>query len=150
VPVVNCILAPIQGSQHLPWGRCVKCGELAGPFNNDFLVESFHRPCSRPDRQVEATPLPPILYRFKNYAEAFAKHLKHGLHLVSQETLLERFKTCSTCENYSDLEGACSVCGCYVNLNLTNIAPNKAAWASEGCPLQPPKWLPTINSPVDK
>lgn len=138
-----CQFVPIQYSEQLPYRRCVNCGYLLGPpppgQTIDFLVESFQRPCPTPNRR-QAEPLPNNLIRFKNYAEAYARHIASGMQLASEADLVWRFRCCSSCEHYSDLEGACSICGCYVSLDSSGRTGNKLLWAIEACPDRPSKW----------
>jgi len=129
-----CEFSFIQGSQQQPYQRCIHCG---------FLLESGHiknTPCSNPHHVKVNVPLPNIAIRFNNYAKSYAHYLATGQKQVDLPGLVERFTYCSTCEYYHDLEGACSVCGCYVNLSQDASMPNKLLWACESCPLKPPKW----------
>lgn len=54
---------------------------------------------------------------------------------VSKEVQNERIEICKSCEKYDQKRSRCKLCGCF----LSGVAA-KTAWATERCPLKPPKW----------
>lgn len=114
--------------------RCVHCGHLAGPIASDFPLETFQagvaRVCPHPSERM-VQPMPSMAQRLLSYAAAYWREHKPS----SLPLIFERFSRCSPCEHYNDLLGACSVCGCYVNLLAYNEGVNKLADENESCPL---------------
>lgn len=122
---MQCQYQEIQGNtgaiaRHL---RCVHCGHVA-----KFPVET--RECHSPSERIPI-PLPDIGTRILN----FAAHLLHVPQAASEEIILERFRECSACPQYNDAFGACSACGCYINLLKMGEGLNKLSDKREECPL---------------
>lgn len=133
---------PIQGNngsiaKHV---RCIHCGKV---MPENFPRESHDQqsteecPSTRPKHPE---PLPPLHKRVLNYLSSRAEYIKEGSIPCSDDVILERFNQCSTCKYYNDLLGACSVCGCWINLLRDDEGNNKLAWSTEKCPLNPPRW----------
>ena len=143
----HCKLSPVQGQYPNTSGdihsRCVQCGKVYGPHHPNISPEPH--PCTRPDSQKENVPLPSYLARASEYIQAWARHRAAGKPLAPLPIILERFKVCSACDMYNDLDGACSVCGCFINLYHRGQGMNKLEWASEHCPAPQPKWQAIVE-----
>lgn len=91
----------------------------------------------RPAEVVPAHSFPPIAVQIKNAAGAAARVLGAALVgrsiVVPEDVQNARLALCRGCEHY--LNGRCRKCGCRV----AGIVA-KTAWATERCPLSPPKW----------
>lgn len=142
------IVGAVPNSEGLVRSRCLHCGyvnEHHFPLETlratDPKAEPEVRTCTRPDSMKSELKLPSLPQRIKNYAQAWIKHIQEGRPVVSSEVILARFRQCSACPYYNDTQGACSICGCYVNLMERGKAPNALEWADKQCPDNPPRWL---------
>lgn len=70
----------------------------------------------------------PIMNRF---VSAVFRHLGTGLRNVDDKEYARRLAICKSCPQWRK-GWICAVCGCLLKV--------KARWASESCPLDPPKW----------
>lgn len=91
--------------------------------------------------------MPSIGQRAKRLGQAAARWIKAGRPTRSEEevaAILEQH--CRPCQHYVSRgradNGACSLCGCRVNLGKKL---NKLRWATEGCPDDPPKFTATVD-----
>jgi hypothetical protein len=112
--------------------RCIHCGHVTEP--TEFPVETFQasvtRICPSPTERI-AFPLPSMAERIVRYAA----HLLHVPDAASERVILKRFTECSACPQYNDVLGACSVCGCYINLLKMGEGLNKLNDTKEECAL---------------
>jgi hypothetical protein len=134
--VKTCQPAQVAGTRHEVF-RCIYCGK--------FPVESS-QPCSGGDQPLGTNQMQTAAARLTGFAFSLAKHLHNNSPTCTGEEIAERFMHCSTCEDYNPTVGACSKCGCYVNLNAADEGWNALAWADKECPHTPPKFL-TITRP---
>jgi hypothetical protein len=85
---------------------------------------------------------PGLVEKVSNFTEAVIQHFLAGFPKTSDEEYNRRLSICSTCE-FKNLDSwVCSKCGCPMD--------EKARWAEQQCPAEPPKWertLPVINHP---
>lgn len=83
-----------------------------------------------------------LLGKAGEYLRARDYWKKAGKPMRSDEKIREIFSICSKgCENYlpgGDGGGQCGICGCWLYPIVTQV--NKIQWATEKCPLLPPKW----------
>lgn len=75
--------------------------------------------------------MPPIREQMKTFAKAALGHALDGFRSVDDGEFARRIAICEGCEKFTK-DRKCSVCGCFCDI--------KARWASERCPLEPPKW----------
>jgi|TARA_B100001094_G_scaffold164526_1_gene159268 uncharacterized paraquat-inducible protein A len=68
---------------------------------------------------------------------AFFWHCIEGFPTCNTEEILERYNTCTNCEEFNKKKSICNICGC--NLSNRKEFMNKLAWADQECPLK--KWL---------
>lgn len=80
--------------------------------------------------------LPSFLEKVKNFALASVGHIKSGMKLASNDTIISRFNECKKCEFYKD--ESCSKCGCPVFAHKKYIS--KLSWSEQECPVG--KWGP--------
>ena len=81
------------------------------------------------------------------FARASRKWMAAGMPVRSPERIAELYQVCNACDKYITTktgQGRCSLCGCKVNLHGKM---NKLLWATESCPLDPPKWTADIDVP---
>lgn len=138
---MNCHPLPVVGTKPDAEGkiytRCLHCGYVSGPH---FPLEIPVRVCTASEAIRVPPPIKSKIYSIFQYAQAWARHRAKGRPVLQFPQILERFRICSTCTRYNDVEGACAKCTCYVNLSQHGILPNKLEWADEVCPDHPPKW----------
>jgi hypothetical protein len=87
---------------------------------------------------------PTLLRKVTNFAKAITKHTISGFSTVSSEIQTARLSICRGCIEYFDSEKLICKhkdCGCYL--------PVKTSWASQSCPLSPPKWGPVQKNPPE-
>ncbi len=78
---------------------------------------------------------PGLLRKALNFTKALAAHASAGHKLVDDDTFNARLDTCLLCsERAHDI---CSKCGCPID--------NKASWAEQQCPADPPKWPMVVD-----
>ena len=75
-----------------------------------------------------------VLRKSLGFLTAAARHAADWFRRVPESVYQERLAVCLPCEHYHLAQ--CRKCGCGVRGRI--IA--KARWASERCPLDPPKW----------
>ena len=150
VPIIGCLPDEVGRIRT----RCVRCGYVS---DLHFPVETplTQRRCDKPHSTRIPIPLPNIFQQTKNYIVAWVRHTANGRPKVSAEKVLERFRICSSCDQYNDATGQCSICACYVNLVTGGKAPNKCEWADEECPAPVHAWpredgKPSVYQPDDK
>ena len=135
------IVGCIPDAKGQVYTRCVHCGEVFGPhdppFPPTFLLQI---PCRLPNDTKIPLQLPSLPTRAVNYWAAWTKFRASGMQVLNFAGVMARFRKCSPCPYYNDAEGACSICGCYVNLVTGGSIANKLEWASEACPKIPPEW----------
>lgn len=86
-------------------------------------------------------PLPSPARRAYNFAGAEVRDRLNGRRRRTPEQVERLFTAhCSLCEFYNRAAGACSKCGCPVNLAVSEGLENRLAAAAEACPLKPPAW----------
>lgn len=137
----HCKLQLIQGCQLPGYERCVKCGHLFCPG------EPRLRECDKPNSERQVANLPSYVAMAAKFVQAYATWRAKGQPVVELPVIVNNFRECSSCENYSDLSGQCCVCGCFVNLLHNGQGMNKLEWATERCPLPQPRWS---NRPEEK
>lgn len=113
------VLPGVRGflTKHLEW-----VAKSHDPNNHGLIV------LSRLDEDRK-TP-PGALRKALNFAKALAAHAKDGQRLVDDATWELRMAECLTCPERA--HDTCARCGCPVT--------KKTTWASESCPLNPPRW----------
>lgn len=85
---------------------------------------------------IVPTPEITMLEKAWSFTKSVVKHVADGLRKCTKEELESRLAVCKTCDQFTG--SGCKVCGC--NCTGTYEFMNKLAWASESCPLDPPKW----------
>jgi hypothetical protein len=87
-----------------------------------------------PGACFEFTP-PSLMDKAASLAKAMSNWAKAGFKLRSQEAASRCLDLCRACDHYGGENGVmrvvCKICGC---------SKKKVAFASEHCPLKPPKW----------
>ncbi len=73
---------------------------------------------------------PSQLEKFMSLSSALFKHTMGGLEITPEHIKEERLTICKECPLYN--AGSCLKCGCVLSI--------KTGWATEECPLDPPKW----------
>jgi hypothetical protein len=86
------------------------------------------------DRGCRPGQSPSRWRRLRTFALALLRHLLNRARQVPEAVYRARLAACETCEH--NRSGACELCGC----PLAGAVRAKARWASERCPLSPPKW----------
>ena len=133
--------------------RCIHCGYVTEPhFQRERPAP---RECSEPNHQKVNLPLPNYLARGVHFIQEWARHRANGRPLLRFDQILQRYRLCSSCPYYNDLEGACTICGCYVNLLHSGQGVNRLEWGDSFCPLPEPRWTAEEpkslgDEPVDK
>lgn len=132
---MNCLPVKIQDCLDAGYRRCVKCGRLFLPGDDQ------QQECPTPNSQKQPVQLPPFLATAARYVQSYAKQRAAGDPIVPLSQVIARFRICSACEQYNDQVGKCGICGCFVNLLHNGQGQNKLEWGTSECPSQPPKWL---------
>lgn len=80
--------------------------------------------------------------RFQHFMEAFLKLLwKNRGKTLELPQIEQRLAICKTCDKFSGAR--CTLCECCID-EVQSLF-NKAAYPTERCPDDPPKWLEVIN-----
>ena len=117
--------------------------KLNSPANNRRLTV----------RNIGCHRTPTVLQRALSYRRSRRRWKRAGCPTRPPERVADLFEICRTCECYrpgSDPKkgGHCSACGC--NLSRTGHILNKLEWATEGCPLDEPKFsADTVSNGLD-
>ena len=129
-----CVVVPIADCKDPGYERCVKCGHVFTP------TDPRERECGNPLSEKAPPNKLNFIATGARFLAAYAKWRASGKLCLPFEGILRRFRICSRCEQYNDLTGQCNVCHCFINLLHDGQGMNKLEWASEQCPLKPPKW----------
>lgn len=81
-------------------------------------------------------------------ASAFDVWAAAGFPKRPPELQEQLFVICSACDFFikkSEGRGECGKCGCGVSRPQEKLILNKLEWATEQCPLNPPKWKTEIQ-----
>lgn len=92
-------------------------------------------------RPREAGAKPSFVRKVRNYRTARRKWIDAGKPERSEEAIAELFSICQACPHYE--ANACNLCGCPVKREKAHR--NKLAWATEGCPDDPPKFTADVS-----
>jgi hypothetical protein len=133
-PMVLCVRAPIADCKDHGYERCVKCGHVFTP------TDPRERECGNPLSEKSPPSKLNFIATGAKFLQAYAKWRASGKLCLPFEGILRRFRICSKCEEYNDLTGQCNRCHCFINLLHDGQGMNKLEWATEQCPLKPPKW----------
>jgi hypothetical protein len=83
-----------------------------------------------------------LFKKAEDYLQARKKWAGAGKPMRSDERIAEVFQICESCPhiipNTQDEGGQCGICGCWLYPQVGLV--NKIQWATEKCPLSPPKW----------
>ena len=116
----------------------------------EFEVRGDVQVCIRCKRELPAripNPLigcrahskPGIITRGANFSRATAKWTAAGRPTRPPSEVERIFAICKACDHYDPSTSTCDLCGCPVKRQGLR---NKIRMATEGCPDQPPRWLP--------
>lgn len=108
--------------------RCTVCG-WTRPHRG--RIHSWHRDCPG------TAESPSLLTRAANLTGAIARHTANGFKTRTEDEAAAILSICKACEHYDSEKEACRKCGCKAT---ARGLVDKIRWASEHCPLKPPKW----------
>lgn len=112
--------------------KCEQCGH-----ERYSLCEAgrLHQKCTKaPTRSKRAS----------KYVLAVLKWRKAGKPVRTDAEVLRILETiCKPCEHFNP-KGKCNLCGCRLNIKQSGYV-NKIRMATEGCPADPPLWLPVVD-----
>lgn len=120
--------------KHKPRGLCrkAKADGTAAPA-------VARAPCGTCNPPAQDKPLPSLARRAANFAGAALRDRMNGRKRRTLEQVARLFHAhCNGCDEYNRRLGACTDCGCPVNLSVSPDLDNKLAAAAEVCPQQ--KW----------
>jgi hypothetical protein len=127
MPTVNCDWIPDDSN---PGG--VKCR---------FCGFQFKKPVKRRCR-VGKTYKKNLMAKVERFSEARDKWKDAGKPVRTDEEIFRIYhEVCKECEYFDN--DKCGICGC--RLKPKGHMLNKIAWATEKCPLDPPKWIAEIE-----
>lgn len=113
---------------------CANCGRHK---TSKYKMSSWvHTVCQ------SAPPELSIRHRLSNFAKARRKWKDAGQPMRSPDQIESIMDTCRTCEHFvktDDDTNGCKKCGCKKLLGFGGLRI-KIGWATERCPLDPPKW----------
>lgn len=81
---------------------------------------------------------PGLVRKAWNYFTALAKWTAAGKPVRTQERIDEIYAICSGCPLFKG--GICTHIACGCEISRKKATDHKLAWATESCPLVPPKW----------
>lgn len=110
--------------------------------SGEFLVcrHCGHRTRDRGRRVLRECPQhqrPSLFEQATTFAGAIARHAAGGFATRSDDEVAAIVAICEACENYDAYRTTCKKCGCKAS---GKGLVDKIRWASERCPLKPPKW----------
>ncbi len=108
--------------------ECNTCGTRL--ISTDGGVPIFI--CNKKISQSEDEPS--FLQKIKNFTQSSIEHIAGGLRYAKEETILQRYSICKTCEFFKN--ETCSKCGCPLFAHKKYIS--KLSWADQKCPVG--KW----------
>lgn len=76
---------------------------------------------------------PGLMAMAGSFARSAIAHAANGSRLASPEVQAERKRICFACSHLDKIRDRCNICGCI-------FMDTKRSWASERCPLDPPRW----------
>lgn len=123
--------------------KCEQCpvsgiclGETTHPYFCDDARTGDPTLIQMIKQRSEMQEYPSIFQQAINLGKATAKFLASGLRRATPEQQANRLAICRECDRYDADEVRCRECGCYLQ--------EKTSWASESCPLTPPKWSAVV------
>ena len=92
------------------------------------------------------TPVGPSLARkASNYAKALAAHIAAGSPKVSPDVTERRRAICASNQCGLNVGGVCQHIDCGCPVSRAGMMGDKLSWADQGCPHDPPLWLPEVT-----
>ncbi len=138
---MHCQIIDQEGRIWCPRCQCDYHYSAAARSATEGDLSRVRREC--PGMAVQAPEPPSLARRGANFARAAARHLWSGAVSCSEEQIAARFAICQACalfrpEGADGSAGICTHASCGCAIKRRRSLRNKAAWASQDCPLA--KW----------